>query len=282
MVADNDFGYFTGGTPIYSTYFEATYGTDSGSKGVINGQDIMAGISTDISSDPYPDNFTINGAHAVGIFANASPNTGLAGERIQRNAYKAIYFAWDFNYTGGTSISATVKTDVLQRAMNWLKPTELLWLSANVTNGTVAPSGAQAVNVTFDAGAADVMQPGTYKDSIVAVSNNPVNGGATYPVTMTVTPPATWGKLTGVINGLAACDVNPAPLANADVLVHGLAVNDGDGSPPVRCREIPPIFQPILDRPLPEAFGLRMLRHALRWPVRKSNRRNGPEFTSFP
>ena len=88
LVADNDFGYFMGGTPLYSTYFEATYGTDSGSKGVINGQDIMAGVGTDISSDPYPDNFTINGANAVGIFANASSNTGLAGERIQRNAYK--------------------------------------------------------------------------------------------------------------------------------------------------------------------------------------------------
>ena len=42
---------------------------------------------------------------------------------------------------------------------------------------------------------------------------------------MTVTPPATWGKLTGVINGLAACDVNPAPLANADVLLQGATMS---------------------------------------------------------
>ena len=184
LVADNDFGYSMGGTPLYATYFEAVYGMDSGSDGVINGQDIMAGISADISSDPYPDNFTINGSHAVGIFANTAPRTGLAGLRIQRNAYKAIYLAWDFDNTGGPVIAAKAKTDVLQKAMNWLKP--LLWLSADVTNGTVAPSGTLKVNVTFNAGAADVTQLGIYQGALAVVSNDLVKPTVLVPASMAV------------------------------------------------------------------------------------------------
>ena len=72
---DNDQGYFYGSSVFYATYLEAQYGTDSGSDGTITGQDIMAGINTDISSDPYPDNFTIIGSNAVGIFANTTPRT---------------------------------------------------------------------------------------------------------------------------------------------------------------------------------------------------------------
>ncbi len=223
LVSDNDFGYFHGWNPVDPqplwNVLRRGYGDDYGSDGVINGQDIMAGISTDVSSDPFPDSVLISGTHAVGIFANTSPKTDWAGLRIQRNAYKAILFTWDFNYTGGTSITATAKTDVLQRAMNWLKPTDLLWLSADVTNGAVTAAGSQALNVTFDASAADVTQPGTYKGAFAVVSNDPVNGGKTYPVTMTVSAPATWGKLTGIVNGLSACDVNPTPMANAVVYV---------------------------------------------------------------
>jgi hypothetical protein len=39
------------------------------------------------------------------------------------------------------------------------------------------------------------------------------------PVTMTVSASPDWGKLTGVVNGLAACDVNPTPMPNAVVYV---------------------------------------------------------------
>jgi hypothetical protein len=70
--------------------------------------------------------------------------------------------------------------------MNWLKP--VLWLSADVANGTVAPSGAQVVNVTFNAGAADVKQPGIYQGALAAVSNDPVKPTVFVPVSLIVLP----------------------------------------------------------------------------------------------
>ena len=41
------------------------------------------------------------------------------------------------------------------------------------------------------------------------------------PVTMTVEAPASWGKLDGTVTGLGYCDTDPAPLADANVLVEG-------------------------------------------------------------
>jgi hypothetical protein len=66
VIADNDFGYTDRTTVLYQTYFQATYVADAGSDGVIHGVDIEAGTDADISSDPYPDSFTI-GPDAVGI-----------------------------------------------------------------------------------------------------------------------------------------------------------------------------------------------------------------------
>ena len=77
LVADNDFGYFLNADPLYTTYFESTYVSDSGSDGVLTGQDIMAGINPDISADPYPDDFTIAGTNGVVIFD--APSTNAAG-----------------------------------------------------------------------------------------------------------------------------------------------------------------------------------------------------------
>ena len=45
------------------------------------------------------------------------------------------------------------------------------------------------------------------------------------PVTMTVTAPATWGKLEGVVASLGYCDVNPHPLEGAQVVIE---TNVGD------------------------------------------------------
>jgi uncharacterized repeat protein (TIGR02543 family) len=81
------------------------------------------------------------------------------------------------------------------------------------------------LTVTFRADVAAVNQPGTYYAALNLASVDPVKPNLNIPVTMTVTPPATWGQLTGVVNGLAVCDVNPAPLANAAVLVESATMS---------------------------------------------------------
>ncbi len=95
----------------------------------------MAGINTDISSEPYPDNFTISGTHAVGIFANTSPRTGLAGsahpaQRLQgallRVGLPLHRQCLDDCHGQGQGVA-----DGSQLAEC---PTNLLWLSTDVTN----------------------------------------------------------------------------------------------------------------------------------------------------
>ncbi len=40
------------------------------------------------------------------------------------------------------------------------------------------------------------------------------------PVTMIVNPPQNFGKLWGTVRGLGACDLNPAPIDGAQVIIH--------------------------------------------------------------
>ncbi len=99
FIADNDLGYNHIGTDFYQTYLQATYQSDAGSDGVVTGMDMMNGINPDISSDPYPDDFTV-GAEGVEIFQ--APSSYSAGVSVDRNGYRAVYLAWDFQYTGNT------------------------------------------------------------------------------------------------------------------------------------------------------------------------------------
>ncbi|MCW9097948.1 MAG: hypothetical protein OQJ93_11210, partial [Ignavibacteriaceae bacterium] len=68
LVADNDEGYFVNGTPLYDDYLMSIYVSDAGSDGTITGMDIMAGLTLDISADPYPDDIMPNtGAYGTGV-----------------------------------------------------------------------------------------------------------------------------------------------------------------------------------------------------------------------
>jgi hypothetical protein len=194
LVADNDFGYFEGTSTLYQTYLEATYVSDAGSDGTITGVDIMAGISADISSDPYPDDFTI-GPDAVGIFV--APSGNWAGSRIEINGYKAIYFAWDYYYTGGSAVGDPIETEVLEPALGWLAGGDIVWLSEDPITGTIPAMDNTVVDVTFDAGV--VPDPGVYMANLKIRHNDPLQGQVVVPVTMTVSPTPDIGKLEGTV-----------------------------------------------------------------------------------
>jgi len=93
------------------------------------------------------------------------------------------------------------------------------WLSEAPPAGTVPIDGAQIVYVIFDASVPEVTQPGDYYATRVIHSNDPDTPRLQVPVTMTVTPPETWGQLEGTVTGLGYCDTSPASLVNADVLI---------------------------------------------------------------
>jgi len=105
FIADNDLGYGNRDTTFYQTYLQAAYVSDGGSDGILTGKDIMAGINPDISSDPYPDDFTVR-EEGVEIFQ--APSGKSAGVLVNRNGYKAVYLAWDFPYTPADSRGAII------------------------------------------------------------------------------------------------------------------------------------------------------------------------------
>ncbi|MEV6109966.1 kelch repeat-containing protein [Streptomyces sp. NPDC051940] len=89
------------------------------------------------------------------------------------------------------------------------------WLSVDRTDLTLAPGESATVQVTMDA---RVDQPGTYTSSLWVHENTPYAAPPAVPVTMTVTPPPSWGKLLGVVRGVA-CNGTSGALAGATVVV---------------------------------------------------------------
>lgn len=94
------------------------------------------------------------------------------------------------------------------------------WLSETPINGTLASMAGQNILVTFDASVPEIAQPGQYHAQVEIKTDTPYQA-SNVPVTMTVPPPATWGRLAGTITSLGHCDTNPAPLENATVLIAG-------------------------------------------------------------
>jgi hypothetical protein len=78
---------------------------------------------------------------------------------------------------------------------------DVRWLSENPSTFTLAPGASKVVKVTLAATTeAGVLQPGDYTADILLRSDSP------YPVdnvhvTMHVTPPPSWGKITGKVQG---------------------------------------------------------------------------------
>ncbi|WP_422653144.1 carboxypeptidase regulatory-like domain-containing protein [Actinocrinis sp.] len=72
------------------------------------------------------------------------------------------------------------------------------WLSLSANSVTLAPGATATVTVTLNAADPSIVQPGAYTASLLLDSDTPYRLGAV-PVTMTVKPPSTWGKITGVV-----------------------------------------------------------------------------------
>ena len=72
------------------------------------------------------------------------------------------------------------------------------WLSESATSVTLAPGKSATVTLTFNAADPSIVQPGAYTAALLADTDTPYRIAA-IPVTMTVNPPATWGKITGVV-----------------------------------------------------------------------------------
>lgn len=91
---------------------------------------------------------------------------------------------------------------------------DVAWLSIDRTTADLAPGESATVQVTMRA---QVDQPGSYTSAVWFREDTPY-AAPSVPVNMTVTPPRSWGLLTGVVRGVG-CDSAVAPLPGATVTV---------------------------------------------------------------
>jgi hypothetical protein len=86
------------------------------------------------------------------------------------------------------------------------------WLSADKTDFAINPGKTVSVIVTTDS--SGVSQPGTYQGLLTINSDSPYPAAKPVQVSMTATPPAAWGKITGTVTA-----TNGTPVAGATVAV---------------------------------------------------------------
>jgi hypothetical protein len=95
---------------------------------------------------------------------------------------------------------------------------DVTWLSESARQVTVQPGGTAKITFTLDA--SGIAQPGTYTAQLLFSNDTPYRV-ADLPVSLTVAPPASWGKITGTVSGTTGGTT--APLAGATVEVDSWA-----------------------------------------------------------
>jgi N-acetylneuraminic acid mutarotase len=215
----------------------------------------VASMPIDLAAAGYT---SANGELLVsgGVTADATviTNQGFAYDPAS-NTWSSLPNASDVLYRGGSACGfyriggsqgsfASAADEVLPGYTGCGAGDEVPWLSQSPSSFTVRPSASVTVTVTTDAGNAAVSQPGTYTARIDAANDSPYSDALA--VTMTVTPPKTWGKITGQVTG-RYCDGTTTPLAGATVSVTGTHASyvlhtDGTGSYA--------LWLPVADNPL--------------------------------
>ena len=90
------------------------------------------------------------------------------------------------------------------------------WFTSAPVSGTIGAHSTLPVTITLDASIPAADQPGQYFMQLKVREQTPYPV-ANLPVTMTVTAPVDWGKLTGSVQSLGYCNTDPHPLDTAQV-----------------------------------------------------------------
>lgn len=148
-------------------------------------------------------------------------NPGTDSWTAIANSNNTVYrggSACGFYKVGGSvgNFNAVNRVEVLPGFDQCGSGADVGWLSVTPNSFTVEPGTTVKLTVTLDASASIVSQPGDYLASLTYSTNTPYAVTAT-KVVMTVTPPNTWGKITGKVSG-AGCS-GSVPLAGATVQI---------------------------------------------------------------
>lgn len=98
--------------------------------------------------------------------------------------------------------------------------TDVTWLTESTQQLTVQPGASATIAVSLDASVPEITQPGTFHAALTLGSDTPYTLPR-IPVSLQVSPPKTWGKITGTVLGATA--TGTAPLAGATVQIDSWA-----------------------------------------------------------
>ncbi|MFJ2094805.1 carboxypeptidase regulatory-like domain-containing protein [Streptomyces sp. NPDC087901] len=138
-----------------------------------------------------------------------------------------------FYKVGGANAPSTPSTAVeLLAGYDQTGSSDVSWLSLDFSDVKLAPGDSVTVAVTVKASVDEITQPGEFTAQIGISANTPYPA-ASVPVTMTVAPPNTWGKITGTVSGKSSAGTT-APLKGATVQIDSWAssytlITDKDG-----------------------------------------------------
>ncbi|GAA1406211.1 S8 family serine peptidase [Catellatospora coxensis] len=187
----------------------------------------------DAPTDNWASSFAVASGKLLvvgGSLGGAISNAGFAYDPAANswsnlpNANTARYrggAACGFYKIGGSSgnFSAMPDSEVLPGLEGCAEAAaDVSWMTIDKTAVTLAPGAKVTVTVAMSA---NVDQPGTYTASVGIKENTPYTV-APVAVTMTVTPPKTWGKLLGTVTG-TSCQGVSAPIVGAVVQVDSWA-----------------------------------------------------------
>jgi hypothetical protein len=212
FISDNDLGYYRTGSDFYNVYLQAIYNVDDGGS-MVDGLDIMSGLTLDISTDPYPDGISV-GPEGTAIF-QFQGSANMNGTKVDRNGYRAIYTGFDYEYISDPAL----QVEVINRVLDFIAVSDIPWLSESPITGTVGVGDTAPVDVTFDARV--VAEPGLYTGVLKVKNNDPLAGTLDIPVTMNVSPSAEMGLLEGNITSLGYCDGENIPLEATILIENG-------------------------------------------------------------
>jgi hypothetical protein len=123
-----------------------------------------------------------------------------------------------FYAVGGLAGQVPDKTAELLPGYDQPDTTDVTWLAESTDKVTVNPGKSATFTVTLDASAPEISQPGTYTAQLSLGSDTPYQIPAV-GVSLTVKPPATWGKITGTVTSATG------PLAGATVQINTWATH---------------------------------------------------------
>jgi hypothetical protein len=184
-------------------------------------------------SDPFTDGYQVgdllsNSKGMTQLFAKKLPPDARRLTSKQRDHQQIYAAARDVPGKGTIIFLGPYNFSVIPQDLSLLirnsasgQGLDVPWLSAQLTTNTLKPGQTTEVAFTLDASDKEAMLPGDYAATIALVSNDPFKSRQTFPLTMTVKPLSTWGRLEGTVEDMGYCDTDPTPLTDALVIVEG-------------------------------------------------------------